>query len=95
LLLDCGDPVPAKGSANSTKTTYRTVVEITCAPGYILTGTPVIECKEDETWTDYPTCDTAGKIYILFNYKSLEKNSLYCLIVSRRVCCYVLTILFC
>ncbi|XP_060589162.1 sushi, von Willebrand factor type A, EGF and pentraxin domain-containing protein 1-like [Ruditapes philippinarum] len=58
-IVDCGDPVPAKGSANSTKTTYRTVVEITCAPGYILTGTPVIECKEDETWTDYPTCDTA------------------------------------
>ncbi|XP_060570002.1 uncharacterized protein LOC132728362, partial [Ruditapes philippinarum] len=58
-IVDCGNPVPDKGSANSTNTTYNTVLEITCEPGYNLTGSSVIKCQENETWTDYPVCDTS------------------------------------
>ncbi|XP_053376387.1 uncharacterized protein LOC123533517 isoform X2 [Mercenaria mercenaria] len=56
---DCGDPSPNKGSANTTETTYGTVVEITCSSGFNLSGNSTIVCQSDGTWSDNPVCDTS------------------------------------
>lgn len=58
----CGDPVPNNASANSTETTFGTVVEITCEPGYNITGHSTVICQADGTWTDNPTCGDKGII---------------------------------
>ncbi|XP_053387316.1 uncharacterized protein LOC128551050 [Mercenaria mercenaria] len=58
-IVDCDNPVPQKGSANSSDTTYNTILEITCGVGYNITGDSIIRCQADGTWSDYPRCDTS------------------------------------
>lgn len=64
FLPDCGDPTPVDGTANITLTTYGAVVEITCEPGFDLSGPSVVSCTTDGTWSDNPTCNANGKIGI-------------------------------
>lgn len=66
VFADCGDPTPTSGTSNSTDTEYGAVVEITCDAGYDLTGSSVISCQADATWSDLPTCDANGMLKALF-----------------------------
>jgi len=67
MCLDCGDPTPFRGLRNDTRTTYGTVVEITCENGHDLQGNSTIVCGPDGTWSDNPVCDSSGRsILIVF-----------------------------
>ncbi|XP_053398307.1 CUB and sushi domain-containing protein 1-like [Mercenaria mercenaria] len=56
-IKDCSDPVPYKGTANDSSTTYGSVIEIICDTGHVISGSSVITCNADGTWSDVPTCD--------------------------------------
>ncbi|XP_053387660.1 deleted in malignant brain tumors 1 protein-like [Mercenaria mercenaria] len=41
-IEDCGDPTPVKGSVDRNETTFGSVVEVTCDPGYNISGNSTI-----------------------------------------------------
>ncbi|XP_019617399.1 PREDICTED: E-selectin-like [Branchiostoma belcheri] len=48
---------PANGALSTTATSYQTVVNFTCNPGYVLSGTTNTTCQADGTWRNpVPTC---------------------------------------
>ncbi|XP_078667358.1 uncharacterized protein LOC144909170 [Branchiostoma floridae x Branchiostoma belcheri] len=48
---------PANGALSTTATSYQTVVNFTCNPGYVLNGTTNTTCQDDGTWSNLvPTC---------------------------------------
>ncbi|KAH3751559.1 tenascin-N-like isoform X1 [Dreissena polymorpha] len=53
--LDCGDPTPDHGTVNTTKTTFRTVVQISCNHGYVLSGANIAKCNA--VWSESATCN--------------------------------------
>ncbi|WAR24060.1 SVEP1-like protein, partial [Mya arenaria] len=57
-IVDCGSPIPSGGIANDSSTTYGTFVSITCTNGKVK-GDSVIACRQDGTWSDYPTCNAS------------------------------------
>ncbi|XP_052237125.1 uncharacterized protein LOC127848612 isoform X3 [Dreissena polymorpha] len=54
-LADCGDPTPDHGTVNTTKTTFRTVVQISCNHGYVLSGANIAKCNA--VWSESATCN--------------------------------------
>ncbi|XP_052772761.1 uncharacterized protein LOC128211759 isoform X2 [Mya arenaria] len=56
---NCSDPTPYRGQRNDTKTSYGTVVLITCDDGLNVAGNAVIVCQANGTWSDRPLCDTS------------------------------------
>ncbi|KAH3735239.1 hypothetical protein DPMN_041702 [Dreissena polymorpha] len=62
ISTDCGPVTIAKGTVNTTATTYGTVLQVYCNEGYELSGTPIVMCRADGIWSDIPTCDTSGKV---------------------------------
>ncbi|XP_078667428.1 sushi, von Willebrand factor type A, EGF and pentraxin domain-containing protein 1-like [Branchiostoma floridae x Branchiostoma belcheri] len=49
--------VPTNGALSTTATSYQTVVNFTCNPGYVLNGTTNTTCQADGTWGNpIPTC---------------------------------------
>ncbi|XP_052245910.1 IgGFc-binding protein-like [Dreissena polymorpha] len=54
--IDCKDPTPDHGTVNTTATTYGTVVKVSCNHGYVLSGTNIITCKVDSSWSESATC---------------------------------------
>ncbi|KAH3720511.1 hypothetical protein DPMN_063410 [Dreissena polymorpha] len=54
--IDCKDPTPDHGTVNTTATTYGTVVKVSCNHGYVLSGTNIIKCKVDSSWSESATC---------------------------------------
>lgn len=61
LFTDCSDPAPVDGSVNTTMTTYGTVAEVVCNNGHLISGSSIITCQADETWSDSPVCNPTGK----------------------------------
>ncbi|KAI8500841.1 hypothetical protein Bbelb_216590, partial [Branchiostoma belcheri] len=54
---------PANGALSTTTTSYRTVVNFTCNPGYVLNGTSNTTCQADGTWSNLvPTCTASGAL---------------------------------
>ncbi|KAH3730456.1 hypothetical protein DPMN_056444 [Dreissena polymorpha] len=56
-LIDCDDPTPARGRVNTSSTVFNTVVNVSCEEGYKLSGSHVIICQEDGTWSGKAICD--------------------------------------
>ncbi|XP_019633428.1 PREDICTED: CUB and sushi domain-containing protein 3-like [Branchiostoma belcheri] len=49
--------VPTNGVLSTTATSYQTVVNFTCNPGYVLNGTTNTTCQANGTWSNpAPTC---------------------------------------
>ncbi|XP_053386927.1 uncharacterized protein LOC123542089 isoform X2 [Mercenaria mercenaria] len=59
IIVDCEDPTPIKGSVDKNETKFGTVVEVSCDPGYDITGNSTIICQDDGTWSDHPVCDAS------------------------------------
>ncbi|XP_052243009.1 mucin-like protein isoform X1 [Dreissena polymorpha] len=56
-LIDCDDPTPVRGRVNTSETVLNTVVNVSCEEGYELSGSRVIICQEDGTWSGKAICD--------------------------------------
>ena len=76
LLLDCGDPTPLNGVANtSSGTTETKIATISCNPGYNISGPTDITCL-DGGWDFLPTCVIQGKNTRNCNFYKCD-NTLY------------------
>ena len=63
METDCGVFAVAGGTLNSTDTTYGSAIEVTCDSGHSVTGSSVVECQADGTWSSSPTCVEDGMLY--------------------------------
>ena len=62
LFLDCEPPDIANGVADHHNgTTYGSVANITCDPGYHLEGTGTITCLKTGIWSTETKCVIKGK----------------------------------
>ncbi|KAH3705676.1 hypothetical protein DPMN_080753 [Dreissena polymorpha] len=69
MQTDCDDPTPARGRVNTSSTLFSTVVNVSCVEGYQLSGSNVITCQEDGTWSGKAICDPSGNYHIhMFSY---------------------------
>ena len=82
-IVDCGDPpTPAHGKVTLTingETSYGSTATQACNPGFDLSGSAYISCKDDKSWSAPPViCSIIGMYFskkkdvhisnILFNY---------------------------
>ena len=62
LFLDCESAKITNGVADHQDgTTFGTVANITCDPGYHIVGTGTITCLETELWSSETKCDISGE----------------------------------
>ena len=59
VYIDCPDPgIPDNGLRTSSNFSFNSSVNFTCYPGYQLTGSDVITCSTDGTWSNIlPSCN--------------------------------------
>ena len=52
LAVDCGKPQPLQnGSITGQSTVYPIVMHLSCDEGFILRGSPKIQCQTNGTWS--------------------------------------------
>lgn len=57
---DCGKLTTVNGQVNSSKSIIGSVVEISCSKGFRITGSDVVVCQVDGTWSETPKCQRKG-----------------------------------
>lgn len=63
-FLDCGNPAPSNGQADtSAGTTLGAVSTLLCNSGYTLSGSTAVLCQADG-WNDTATCTINGKTLV-------------------------------
>ena len=94
METDCGQFAVAGGNLNSSDTTYGSAIEVTCDSGHSVTGSSVVECQADGTWSSSPTCVEDGMLY--WSHETVHclpctrHNNLKCFQVSElRVPCTI------
>lgn len=66
--LDCGDPSPTNGIADTTPdTSYDATADITCDSGYTLIGSSTLRCT-DIGWNVTTTCEIKGTPCVIIYY---------------------------
>lgn len=73
LYTDCGVLTVSNGIKSSSSTLYESVVKISCNAGFLITGSYVVVCQEDGTWSGKPQCQRRGMLKVFYVFSKTTR----------------------